>query len=253
MKKQLFSAAFLSFCLFGAALAGMPVSVDGIYPDSGPAGTSVIIKGRGFSLGDTHHVWSADRTARAVPGSVTFGGVPAEIRMWQDDMIVVIVPPEAVSGGVTVSLRSGIVVPGNHFEITDEEGASTPLRHDYAFLEKSGGVSDYDMVLFSRGIYPYAGYFYGGGGPRMFRNVRCWDYAQGCRTGGFYNHFLVSGPMMGLCYMNTGMDDVAVFDDSFYGNFQERRDYFHEAVSTPVGRSPGQSGQPKRHYAFLGN
>lgn len=227
-----------------------PVAIDGVYPDSGPPGTSVILKGHGFINGDTNTVWSSNTSPSAPPGRVDFAGALADIRLWQDNMIVVTVPEDAQSGPVRLSLPSGIVLSGNHFEITNEEGESTPLRHDYAFLEKSdsGGC---DAVFFSRGFNPYPGYYYRGYRPRYMRAWRGCDIARGPRGDGFFDYFMVSGPMMGMYHLYTGLDDVMVFPGDFYGSFQDRRDWYYDNVSSPVPGS-NQTNQPrKRHYAFL--
>lgn len=238
------SLVLLSAFAAGFACAQAPVAIDGIYPSSGLPGTTVILKGRGFAVGDTQFVWAPNIREDAAPGFVEFNGARAEVKLWQDNLVMLIVPPNATSGPVRLTLRSGISVQGNHFDISGPEG-SEPLRDDYAFLERKG-MSDLDYIAFNRGLYQSPDYFYYGRQP-AFVQRRVYDFKNWNRCDGMMDMFMFSGPLLSTCQMVTGLDNVMVMPSSFYGDYMDRRDYYW---SGSPGRAPRQTS-PRKRYSFL--
>ncbi|MEJ5365507.1 MAG: S8 family serine peptidase [Desulfosoma sp.] len=75
-----------------------------LIPDSGPAGSQVVIRGCSFGRS---------------PGAVRFSAnVPAEIISWADEVIVVKVPDGAIPGGVVVHTADGAESNGAFFTVT---------------------------------------------------------------------------------------------------------------------------------------
>ena len=69
------------------------LSITGVSPNSGPAGTPVIISGAGFGATQTS-------------SSVDFFGTSASVQSWSDTQIVAILPATASSGSVNVTVGS---------------------------------------------------------------------------------------------------------------------------------------------------
>ena len=69
------------------------LSITGISPNSGPAGTPVTISGTGFGATQTS-------------SSVDFFGTSASVQSWSDTQIVAIVPSDAPSGSVNATVGS---------------------------------------------------------------------------------------------------------------------------------------------------
>jgi len=155
--------------IFGTAL----LEIDGIYPDSAVPGTTVIVKGHGFSLGNQEFVWASNIGKGACPGFIEFNGARGEVLLWQDNLIMVRVPKHANSGAIRLTLSSGLSLQGNHFEVlqAQSEEGQTPLRK-YAF-EQNNEMTYGDLLAFNqRGFYPSPHYFYSGYRPSLYNNQR---------------------------------------------------------------------------------
>jgi hypothetical protein len=235
MKKSVLFLGLMTLFVTAAAAADARIAIEGIFPDSGPPGTTVIIKGRGFALGDANRVWAENMKNVSAPGFVEFNGARARLMLWQDNMAVVIVPDHANSGPVRLTLSSGISIQGNHFELTDADGVSPDAagRKDYSFLESE-----------SAGFYPSPYYYYYGYNPRVLDGRYTppyWSYnGDGC-----LDFFLVSGPILSTCGLNTGLDNVMFFPRRFMGDFRTRHNWWQNAVPYY-----DQVGKQKKSYSF---
>jgi|ERR1041384_227265 tetratricopeptide (TPR) repeat protein len=94
-----------------------------ITPTFGVPGTTVTIRGAGFSGFDTG-TWAKELTSDPPPGAVEFNGVPGEIVFWQDNLITVKVPIGASTGPVRViNAGANVQVTGASFEVPYSEGS----------------------------------------------------------------------------------------------------------------------------------
>ena len=236
-------ALFTLITLWLAGIPGQaqaPVAIEGLFPDSGPPGTTVILKGRGFALGDDRMVWASNLPGKPAPGCVEFNGARADLKLWQDTLIVVAVPDHATSGPVRVTLGSGLAVTGNHFELTNAEGESEAAggRRDYAFMEAD-----------ETGLRPSPWYYYNGYRPLMVYPSRGWNNGwDGYGRDGCLDFFMVSGPIPSACNLYTGLDGIQFFPGDFYNDFGRRQSWWDSNVH---GR-PSGNGQKsdKRSYKF---
>lgn len=93
-------------------------SITAIAPTFGAPGTTVSIRGAGFSGFDTVSKWVKELASEPPPGAVEFNGVPGEILFWQDDLITVKVPKGASSGPIRVILpQARVAITGDEFEV----------------------------------------------------------------------------------------------------------------------------------------
>jgi hypothetical protein len=239
----------LVLCVGATAQSQAPVAIEGVYPDSGMPGTVVVIRGHGFALGDQKMIWAANLAeTMPTPGFVEFNGLRGEVQLWQDNLVVVAVPDGATSGPVRVTLRSGLSVGGNNFEVVNAEGESEGQagRKDYSFQEREG-VDMWDDMAFNRpgGLIPSPYYFYYGYHPSTY-NRAGWDLG-GTNRDDFWDFFLVSGPIFSTCGLWTGLDHVRFFPGRFNHDFQNRWNWWNNTMVPSHGKS-GQKG--KRSYSF---
>lgn len=100
-------------------------SITAIMPTFGHPGTTVTIRGAGFS-GFESGTWAKELTSEPAPGAVEFNGVPGEIVFWQDNLITVKVPIGASTGPIrVVNPGAKIVLTGASFEVPFSEGSGT--------------------------------------------------------------------------------------------------------------------------------
>jgi RHS repeat-associated protein len=78
-----------------------PPTITGISPGTGEVGTPVTINGSGFGSTESSN-------------SAAFGGVVAAASNWSDTQIIVAVPPNAITGPVTVTV-AGVIAQGPEF------------------------------------------------------------------------------------------------------------------------------------------
>jgi len=240
MKKALFTLIAIWMAAGALVQAQAPVAIEGMYPDSGPAGTTVIIKGRGFALGDAQMVWASNQPGKPAPGFVDFNGARADLKLWQDNLIVAVLPGHATSGPVRVTLGTGLAVTGNNFELTDAEGVSEAQagRRDYAFLEE-------DFSAFA----PSPWYYYNGYRPTVIYPSHGWYGGwDGRGREGCLDFFMVSGPIPSTC-LYTGLDGIRFFPNDFYSDFGRRQSWWNSNV---YGRtSSDHGGKPRKtNYKF---
>jgi RHS repeat-associated protein len=100
-----------------------PLSVTGVSPSSGPAGSLVTISGTGFGSSQSN-------------STVDFAGTIAAVQSWSDTQIVAIVPPDAASGTVDVNVAS-LYWFGPNFTMT----TTTQVT------DSKGNVSSYSSAL----------------------------------------------------------------------------------------------------------
>jgi len=227
-----------------------PVSIQGIYPDSGMPGMVVVVKGQGFNLGNQKLIWAANLGEESpAPGFVEFNGARGIVQLWQDNLVVVEVPDNATSGPVRLTLRSGFSVGGNNFEVVNAQGESADQagRKDYAFQEYDE-IDEWDDLAFNRpgGLIPSPYYFYYGYNPRVYDRAG-WDINGGWDRDGFWDFFLTSGPILSTCGLWTGMDNVRFFPGRFHNDFQNRWNWWNQTMVPPGGK--GHKGG-KKNYSF---
>jgi tetratricopeptide (TPR) repeat protein len=96
-----------------------------IVPTFGLPGTTVTIRGSGFS-GFESGAWAKELTSEPPPGAVEFNGVAGEIIFWRDDLITVKVPIGATTGPVrVVAPGASLALTGASFEVPYSEAAGS--------------------------------------------------------------------------------------------------------------------------------
>lgn len=118
-----------------------------IAPTFGAPGTTVSIRGSGFTGFEHGSHWVRELSTEPPPGIVEFNGVPGEILFWQDDLITVRVPKHASTGVIRLILaESRIVLAGDVFDVyyataDNEYSGRTP---ESARTERSSADDDRD-------------------------------------------------------------------------------------------------------------
>lgn len=141
MQRMLIPALLLVLStIAGAHQRSARISV--ITPNFGVPGTTVTIRGAGFS-GFESGSWAKELTSEPPPGAVEFNGVPGEIVYWQDTLITVKVPIGASTGPVRV-INSGasVSVTGASFEVPYSEGGGTRVNSSGGASRSSGAGSE---------------------------------------------------------------------------------------------------------------
>ncbi len=93
-------------------------SIVAIAPTFGAPGTTVSIRGAGFTGFERGLHWVRELTNEPPPGLVEFNGVPGEVLFWQDDLITVKVPKHTSTGVIRVILpESRTVLTGDVFDV----------------------------------------------------------------------------------------------------------------------------------------
>jgi tetratricopeptide (TPR) repeat protein len=99
--------------------------ITAIMPTFGLPGTTVTIRGAGFS-GFESGTWAKELTSEPPPGAVEFNGVPGEIIFWQDNLITVKVPIGASTGPVrVVNPGAKLLLTAPSFEVPYSDGSGT--------------------------------------------------------------------------------------------------------------------------------
>lgn len=89
-----------------------------IAPTFGAPGTTVSIRGSGFTGFEKGSHWVRELANEPPPGVVEFNGVPGEVLFWQDDLITVKVPKHTSTGAIRVILpESRTVLTGDVFDV----------------------------------------------------------------------------------------------------------------------------------------
>lgn len=225
MRKRCLPGLILALAFVSMALAQRAqVAITGVFPDSGPPGTLLTIRGHGFALGDPSAVWAPNLGGRPAPGMVSVGGCTAEIRLWEDGIILAMVPEGAVPGPVVVTMGSRIEARGNHFEVTTGQEREGGRKRQYAFEEES-----HDLYG-----WPSAGYMYFGCHPRP-RRQGGWNFLGQ----GVWDSFTVSGPLLAVGGIFSGMDQLSLLPRDYPELFRSRADWWDANVE-----------QPRRKYRF---
>lgn len=111
MLRTLILGLFFVSSAIGAGAQQRRASITAIMPTFGHPGTTVTIRGAGFS-GFESGTWAKELTSEPAPGAVEFNGVPGEILFWQDNLITVKVPIGASTGPIRV------INPGARLQLT---------------------------------------------------------------------------------------------------------------------------------------
>lgn len=123
MLRTLILGLFLVSSAIGAGAQQRSASITAIMPTFGHPGTTVTIRGAGFS-GFESGTWAKELTSEPAPGAVEFNGVPGEIVFWQDNLITVKVPIGASTGPVRViNPGARVQLTGASFEVPFSEGS----------------------------------------------------------------------------------------------------------------------------------
>ena len=103
--------------LISTAGAQRSASITAIAPTFGAPGTTVSIRGSGFS-GFEAGSWVKDLASEPPPGVVEFNGVPGDVIFWRDNLISVKVPKGASTGPVRIILfEARLAITGDEFEV----------------------------------------------------------------------------------------------------------------------------------------
>ena len=123
---------FLLTLLMTTAAAQRSASITAIAPTFGAPGTTVSIRGAGFSGFETGSAWVKELASEPPPGIVDFNGVAGDVLFWQDDLIAVKVPKGASTGPIRVILlKARVVIAGGEFEVyysTPGERSARPVE-----------------------------------------------------------------------------------------------------------------------------
>lgn len=107
-------------------------SITAIAPTFGAPGTTVSIRGAGFSGFETGSTWVKELASEPPPGAVEFNGVPGDVLFWQDDLITVKVPAGASTGAVRIVLPTArLAIAAGEFEVkysTPGEARAKPIE-----------------------------------------------------------------------------------------------------------------------------
>lgn len=123
MLRTLILGLFFVSSAIGAGAQQRSASITAIMPTFGHPGTTVTIRGAGFS-GFESGTWAKELTSEPAPGAVEFNGVPGEIVFWQDNLITVKVPIGASTGPIRViNPGARVQLIGASFEVPFSEGA----------------------------------------------------------------------------------------------------------------------------------
>lgn len=136
-----FIIVLLLLALATAAAAQQRARISVILPTFGAPGTTVTIRGAGFS-GFESGSWVKASANEPPPGAVEFNGVPGDVVFWQDDLITVKVPIGASTGPVRVILsRSNVALTGDSFEVPYSKPSGRAPEHSTSGTP-SMGIND---------------------------------------------------------------------------------------------------------------
>lgn len=128
MRRQLILVSILLSIAIAGEARQRSARINAILPTFGPPGTTVTIRGAGFS-GFESGAWIKETASEQPPGAVEFNGSPGEIVFWQDDLITVIVPIGATTGPVRViNPGAKVAITGASFEVPYSQPSVTPSR-----------------------------------------------------------------------------------------------------------------------------
>jgi tetratricopeptide (TPR) repeat protein len=138
MRRTLFLVLLLSSLAIVAVGGQRNARITTIMPTFGVPGTTVTIRGAGFS-GFESGSWIKVTASEPAPGAVEFNGVPGEIIFWQDDLITVKVPIGASTGPVRVVLPAAkLVLTGESFEVPYSKPNTNPVRRPQDASSETG-------------------------------------------------------------------------------------------------------------------
>lgn len=102
--RRFLSILFLPALVTAAFAQERGASIASVAPTFGPAGTTVSIRGKGFSGFEPGSPWVKGLATEPPPGFVEFNGVPGDVLFWEDDLITVKVPKHATTGAIRIVL-----------------------------------------------------------------------------------------------------------------------------------------------------
>lgn len=104
-------------------------SIVAIAPTFGAPGTTVSIRGSGFTGFEKGSRWVRELANEPPPGIVEFNGVPGDVLFWQDDLITVKVPKRTSTGVIRVILPdSRTVLTGDVFDVYYSTADESPAH-----------------------------------------------------------------------------------------------------------------------------
>jgi IPT/TIG domain len=132
--RRFLSLLFLPALMATALAQQRSASITSIAPTFGPPGTTVSIRGKGFTGFEPGSPWVKDLATEPPPGFVEFNGVPGDVLFWEDDLITVKVPRHATSGAIRIVLAdTRTVLSGDAFDVyyatIDQNGRSTQRNY----------------------------------------------------------------------------------------------------------------------------
>jgi hypothetical protein len=120
-------------------------SITAIAPTFGPPGTTVSIRGAGFSGFERGSPWVKELTSEPPPGIIEFNGVPGDVLFWQDDLITVKVPKHASTGVLRIVLpQARIVLAGDVFDVYYSTADETPAQKSESVQTDSARAAQAD-------------------------------------------------------------------------------------------------------------
>jgi len=133
---------FLLTMITTAGARQRSATITAIAPTFGAAGTTVSIRGSGFS-GFEAGSWVKDLATEPPPGAVEFNGVAGDVLFWRDDLISVRVPKGASTGPVRIFLsKSRLAITADEFEVYYSTPGEKPSRPREAAAEPSRHAED---------------------------------------------------------------------------------------------------------------
>lgn len=150
MRKALVLLILLSGSTAYAYQKSTGATIIAIAPTFGAPGTTVSIRGSGFTGYEQGLHWVREVANEPPPGVVEFNGVPGEILFWQDDLITVKVPKHTSTGVIRVILpESRTVLTGDVFDVYYSTADESPV-HRFDSLQAERPASDSDRNNESR-------------------------------------------------------------------------------------------------------
>ena len=121
-----------------------------IAPTFGAPGTTVSIRGAGFTGFEKGSHWVRDLANELSPGMVEFNGVFGDVLFWQDDLITVKVPKHTSTGVIRVILPElRTVLTGDVFDVYYSTADESPV-HRSESLQTEQARADLDRTNESR-------------------------------------------------------------------------------------------------------
>lgn len=155
MRKALVLLILLSGSTAYAYQKSTGATIVAIAPTFGAPGTTVSIRGSGFTGFEKGSHWVRELENEPPPGIVEFNGVPGDVLFWQDDLITVKVPKHSSTGVIRVILpESHTVLTGDVFDVYYSTANESPAyRSESSQTERSRADGDRDNESHERPLF----------------------------------------------------------------------------------------------------